>query len=130
MSKKMTPAAKKAFVERMNKAKGVKPTAPKQKKEPSRMATDQELETIANGGKKPAPRKQSSLPDPDPEGKYPKVEVGKWGQNKKKLDKLVSTAFEQKHGKHMHGEERAVHNEGDKNKNRIESAKAEHPNLT
>lgn len=132
--KKMTAAQKQAFADRMAQARGKKktPAAKKPKPEaPGRDATDQELEDIANGigkgGKEKKPRQRPEL-DPDPERKYPKVEVGTWPERQKKFGKLVDDAFKLKHGNKPvgHGEERA----GNNNKNeRIESAKPSAPNL-
>lgn len=95
--KKMSPAEKEAFLARINKGKKI--VKPK--------------DEIA------APR--PSKLNPDPNGKYPKVEIGHWDKNKKRLGKFVGDAFKLKHQDVEQGEERA----GDKpnNVDRVESAK-------
>lgn len=98
--KKMTAEQKEAFKDRMAKARAGR----------TDKNSDTEIERIANSegkNKKPATQKQRREPlDPDPEGKYPKVEIGTWPKNKKRLGDLVDRAFKEKHKARGTGVER------------------------
>lgn len=112
--KKMTPEEKEAFLARINKGKrAVKPKA----------AGNESPEVMQKKKEPVTPRKPKI--ESDPEGKYPRAEIGHWNKNKKKLNKFMDDAFKLKHKDIEQGVERSGRGSGTP----TESAKPGQPSL-